>query len=328
MNDIYLHWEGKESYNLKSTIEYDESILRLDTSIAEDLKNIIYHGDAREFLFFNKDCLKNMFQLIYIDPPFFTGNVFKYKDKSTGNGSQIAYIDKWSLGINEYLNLLYQSLLLISNVLKENGLIFIHVDYRVNAYTRILLDEVMGKSNFRNEIIWSYQTGGRAKKYFSRKHDSIYMYSKTNTYKFYPDAVGRKRGIEKRNNMKRNIDDNGKCYFSINSGNKVYRYYEDDLVHPSDVWSDISHMQQKDPQRTGYETQKPEKLMERIIKASTKEHDLVGDFFCGAGTTLAVAQKLNRRWIGCDNSQVAVSVSKSRLSHYMNSEDITIIKGG
>ncbi|MEM8531354.1 MAG: site-specific DNA-methyltransferase, partial [Chloroflexota bacterium] len=172
-----------------------------------------------------------------------------------------------------------------------------------------------------NQIIWHYQSGGRQHDQFSRKHDIIYWYSKTARWVFNKDAVGELRGAGKRNHMKRQVDEDGRVYFTIKSAGKVYRYYEDERLTPPDVWTDISHLQQKDPQRTGYTTQKPAALLERIIRAASHEGDLVADFFCGSGTTLAVAEQLGRRWIGGDVGRHAIHAARKRLIQLQHSSE-------
>ena len=134
----------------------------------------------------------------------------------------------------------------------------------------------------------------------------------TKKYFFDTEGISEIRGSSKRNNLKKNIDEDGRIYFSINSNGKIYKYYEDSKIPPSDVWS-ISHLQQKDPERIGYPTQKPEALLERIIKASSNKGDVVLDPFLGGGTTIAVAEKLGRKWIGIDQSMIAVKVSEGRM---------------
>lgn len=243
--------------------------------------------------------------LIYIDPPYLTNLDFKTKE------GKFAYSDKFSL--DTYLTMLYERLILMKQLLSEKGSIYVHVDYRTSAYVRLMMDEIFGEENFRNEIIWCYRSGGIPKKDFARKHDTIFRYVKSSTYTFNSMNIGSPRGSLKKNNMKKEVDVDGRFFTSIKSNGKIYKYYEDDMIIPSDVWDDISHLQQKDPQRLGYPTQKPEALLERIIKASSNEGDLVADFFCGSGTTAAAAHKLNRNWIGVDMGDEAIKTTKERM---------------
>jgi len=185
-----------------------------------------------------------------------------------------------------------------------------------------MMDEIFGYENFLNEVIWHYKSGGRSREFYSNKHDVLLIYTKTKKYVFNADAIGVQRGEVTNHHMKRNVDADGRVYWTIRSGNKIYKYYEDDLLTPEDVWTDISHLQQKDPERLGYFTQKPEALLKRIILASSNPGDIVADFFCGSGTTLAVAEKLGRRWIGSDLSRYAIHVTRKRLLEIENSKDL------
>ena len=260
-------------------------------------------------------------KLIYIDPPFAVGADFGFTIEINGETAEkkqsiieeIAYRDTWGKGISSYLTMMYERLKLMHNLLADDGSIHVHVDYRVSAYLKLLLDDIFGVKNFRNEIIWHYQSGGRQEKLFSKKHDDIYFYTKSDKWIFDVDAVGILRGEKKRNNMKRGQDADGRKYWSIKSAGKIYKYYDDEKITPADVWTDISHIQQKDPQRVGYPTQKPETLLERIIKASSNEGDLVADFFCGSGTTAAVAEKLGRKWIATDLGRFAIHTTRKRM---------------
>lgn len=252
-------------------------------------------------------------QLIYIDPPFMTGQLFMYRQglEEKGIVEHIAYDDRW--GKDEYLAFMRQVFERAYELLAPQGSFYVHVDWRTSAYLRVILDEIFGDDNFLNEIIWHYQSGGRAKKHFSRKHDTILFYRKSSEHYFNIEAVGVERGDKKRNNMKREVDEEGRVFWSIKSGGKIYRYYEDSKVYPSDVWTDIPHLHQRNPERTGYDTQKPEALLERIILSSSRPGDLIVDFFAGSGTTLAVAKRLGRRWIGMDSSPHSMNVCRKRL---------------
>ena len=164
-----------------------------------------------------------------------------------------------------------------------------------------------------DEIVWGYKSGGRATRFYPRKHDTILFYRKSRRVYFNIAAVGQPRGPEPRNHMKQFVDQDGRVGFSIRSRGKLYTYYEDDLIYPSDVWTDIEHLQQKDKERLGYATQKPEALLERIILASSREGDLVCDLFSGSGTTAAVAAKTGRRFLAVDASPLALITLRKRL---------------
>ena len=214
-----------------------------------------------------------------------------------------------------YLSYMTTRLLPMRGILKPTGSIYLHCDPTASHYIKIMMDVIFGHKNFQNEIVWPYETGGRSKARFSRKHDVILFYSKGSKPYFNGETVGVLRGRDKRNNMKKGIDEDGRVFFSIKSAGKIYKYYEDEKMTPSDVWSDVKQMNQRDPERMGYATQKPTALLERIIKASTNEGDVVLDPFCGCATTLEAAEKLNRQWIGIDIAIHAIKrVAKVRLT--------------
>lgn len=262
-------------------------------------------------------------RLIYLDPPFGTGDSFEISRGPKGKRIKVpAYSDKMSEGA--YMEMMRNVLELCRELMTSDGTLYLHVDYRMAAYLRVLLDEIFGKKNFVNEIIWAYKSGGRATKHFSRKHDNILVYRKGRSGFFNIEAVGIPRGPERRNHMKRHVDDTGRIYYSIRSGGRLYKYYEDSLIYPSDVWTDIAHLQQRDPERTGYSTQKPEALLRRIILSSSEEGDIVADLFSGSGTTAAAAQKLGRRWIAVDPSPAALMTLRKRLLD--NNSDASLLK--
>jgi site-specific DNA-methyltransferase (adenine-specific) len=282
---------------------------------------VFLKADAQESLSLLSDKWKGKIQVIYLDPPFFTGKKFSFRQKIgneawQGNSKHVithqAYHDLWG-SKEEFLDMLRQVLTMSKKLLKPEGSLFLHLDYRFSAYARLLMDEIFGEENFLNEIIWAYQSGGRTKRYFSRKHDTILFYRKSDKHYFNIEAVGRPRGTTKRNNMKKQVGEDGRIFWSILSHGKEYRYYEDSKVFPSDVWDDISHLQQRDPERTGYDTQKPEALLERIIMSTSQPGDWVGDFFAGSGTTAASAQKNGRKWITMDTSDFSIHVCRKRL---------------
>lgn len=258
-------------------------------------------------------------RLIYLDPPFRTGDAFQMrarvgeKEWRTGCGTlvQPAYSD--DLPMDEYLSMMRDVLTGARSLLADDGSIYLHLDYRMHARIRILMDELFGEDRFVNEIIWSYQTGGRARKFFSRKHDVILYYRKGKKCCFDIDAVKIPRAESRHNHMKRMVDADGRPYRSIKSGGKIYTYYDDDPAYPSDVWADVSHLQQKDPQRTGYDTQKPLRLLDRIILSSSEPGDLVCDLFAGSGTALESAHNNGRSFLGADVSPYAFQLTRRRL---------------
>ena len=259
-------------------------------------------------------------QCVYLDPPFMTGEEFTLRMRigkagwETGRDPLIlpAYTDQFESKA-AYLALLRSALENARQLLSDNGSLFLHLDSRMAAHARILCDELFGESNFVNEIIWAYQSGGRSMKRFSRKHDVILFYRKSRRHYFDITAVPLPRSENRSNHMRRCVDENGRSYRTIQSGGKIYTYYDDEPVYPGDVWADVSHLQQKDPQRTGYDTQKPMALLSRIILSSTRPGDLVADLFGGSGTTAAAAAQHGRRYLTADTSPAALSVTRKRL---------------
>ena len=180
-------------------------------------------------------------------------------------------------------------------VLKSTGSIYLQMDTRINHWMRILMDDVFGYDNFRNEIIWSYDWGNRTEKW-NAKHDTILFYSKTNKYILTPEKV------------KRNIKDS-----TIKRMKYKGAMIKDNLTYPTCVW-DIPTINGMAKERVGYATQKPKALIERIIKASSNEGDTVADYYLGSGTTAVVCKELNRNFIGCDINPKAIEITKNRLS--------------
>ena len=259
-------------------------------------------------------------QCVYIDPPFMTGDSFARKRRFGQKGwrtgspapSYPAYEDRFA-SREAYLTFLRALVENARQLLTPTGVMYLHLDWRAAAYARVLCDEVFGEDRFLNEIIWAYESGGRARRHFSRKHDVILLYAKEKKYRFDLTRTPLERKQVRHNHMRRHIDENGRAYRSIRSGGKEYRYYEDAPVYPGDVWTDISHLQQRDPERTGYATQKPMKLLERLLRPVTEPGDVVCDLCCGSGTALAAAQALGCRVAGVDMSPEAVLIARSRL---------------
>ena len=257
--------------------------------------NSLILGDNLEVL---KSLPDNSVDLCYIDPPFFSNRNYAviWGDK----GEVRSFEDCWDGGVDTYINWMYKRVEQIHRILKPTGSFYLHCDWHADAYLRVyVLDKIFGRDNFLNEIIWSYSTGGASKKHLSRKHDNIFWYAKNiKKYQFYPERIPEER-TEK--SLKRAQNPTGARISSDNV-----------LKLPGDVWQ-IQALNPMEKERIGYPTQKPEALLERIIKASSNEGDVVLDCFMGGGTTIAVAQKLGRNWIGIDQSPAAFGVTRARL---------------
>jgi len=256
---------------------------------------------------------KESVDLIYIDPPFFT---HKQYEVVWGDEAEVrSYKDRWEGGIERFISWLKPRVKAMYEVLKPTGSFYLHCDWHANAHIRIMLDEIFGEENFRNEIVWYYTSGGgRPKKWFNRKHDTIFYYSKTDNYYYDGLSLGEKRTIDEGTfGGYFKTDKDGRRYQEVRANEKIYKYYVDDPKNPDDVWLVPNISQRDKTERVGYPTQKPEALLKRIIKASSNKGDIVADFFCGCGTTIAVAQQLGRRWIGIDISPTAIKVIQKRL---------------
>jgi len=246
--------------------------------------------------------------LIYIDPPFATGADFSIRmelgdTEWTKEPSAIedkAYRDTWGKGLDSYLQMMYERLILMRELLANHGSLYVHLAHHVGQYIKVILDDLFGIDCFQNEVIWYYKTGGATKERFARKHDNIFFYTKSpQGWVFNPQQeksyMMHKYGFKKSD-------------FKID-GDTGLQY---SMVYARDVF-EIPSVGSATEERLGFDTQKPEALLERIIRASSGQGDLVADFFCGSGTTGAVAEKLGRRWITADLSRYAIHVTRKRL---------------
>ena len=276
-------------------------------------------GDAQTGL----PSLRGKVDLIYIDPPFDSKADYRTKISLPGTDiqqkptviEQFAYADTWEEGSISYLKMIYPRLVLMKELLSECGSIYVHIDWHVGHYVKLLLDEIFGKDLFLNEIMWCYSIGGKGNRFFGRKHDVIFLYSKSSHYIF--NGKDQLVATERKENshMRLKVDEDGREYQekTDKKSGKVYRYYVDEGKIPNDYWTDIEQLNREDSERVGYATQKPERLLERIIAASSNKDSLVCDFFGGSGTTAAVAERLGRRWITCDIGKPASLVMRKRF---------------
>lgn len=258
--------------------------------------------------------LRGKVDLIYIDPPFDSKADYRTKVKLPGVDlqqkptvvEQFAYADTWEEGTISYLKMICKRLVLMKELLSSNGCIYVHIDWHVGPYVKTILDDIFGKENFVNEIVWSYSWGIRTDSRWNRKHDTIYMYSKSaENIKFNANEVLEERQVSE--STANRLKYKGAL---IKDGNKGRG--DSELALPSDVWY-IATINGMAKERLNYATQKTEALLERIIKASSNEGDLVCDFFGGSGTTAAVAERLGRRWITCDIGKPASLVMRKRF---------------
>jgi len=286
----------------------------------KDGRGAFYLGDAAGTLEALLPEYAGKIKAIYMDPPYLTGDKFYMRVRvgeecwRRGRGAMQVETFADPRDREAYLQYMRRVLALCRELLSEEGMIFVHVDYRLNAHLRLLLDEIFGEEQFLNELIWVYQTGGRSTRHFSRKHDVILFYAKTERYDFDLNAVKAPPRVPRDNHMRRHVDPDGRTYRSIKVGGKTYTYYDDDPVAPCDVWDDLSHLQQKDPERTGYDTQKPLTLLNRIVRCASRPGEWVLDPFAGSGTTLEAAKRAGRCFIGIDRQPLTLNIARRRLN--------------
>jgi DNA modification methylase len=234
--------------------------------------------------------------LIYLDPPFCTG---RPRRKGTAG-----FVDRWPGGLDDYLGFMQPRLRQCHRLLAAHGTLYLHVDWRVCHHLRLQLDEIFGRGNFLNEIVWHYRTGGLSRRWFARKHDTILAYARrlgAHRFNMIRGGSFRTEGLRR--------DEQGRLYKSTKRGRL---FFHADGPSLTDVW-DIPFLSTVSLERVAWPTQKPLLLLERIIRASSNPGDLAADFFCGSGTTLVAAKKLGRRWLGCDASRRAVRLARRRL---------------
>lgn len=298
--DISGLWKGKTArpeagQEWMNRLIYGDNLLAMQALIA---------GDEATGL----PSLRGKVDLIYIDPPFDSKADYRTKISLPGGDveqkpttiEQFGYADMWKDGTVSYLRYMYPRLVLMRELLSDKGSIYVHIDWHVGHYVKVLLDDILGKDNFQNEIVWCYKSGGAGNGGYAKKHDVILFYAKSSSLKFNATKEKSYMGI------------------GYSTGNKNVVLYDDGdgkgpytLVNVKDWWSDIGMIATSKGRL--YATQKPEALLERIIKASSNEGDLVCDFFGGSGTTAAVAERLKRRWITTDIGKPATLVMRKRF---------------
>jgi len=384
-----LPFQVVETVN-ESKADREKAQRDLLTHMARDhtWRNMLIWGDNKVVMSSLLPRFAGKINLIYIDPPFATGQDFSFRVrigdeefvKEPSVIEEKAYRDTWGRGLDSYLQMMYERLVLMRELLAEDGSIYVHVGPNVSHYIKAILDEVFGFNNYRNEIIWKRADAHNDPNRYGNIHDAILFYTKGDRWIWNPenlplpdstaktwyryeevvetDTVNRLGQLIKAGTIRRynkadlsapdhgrqtnkfiwkgcappagrmwaytketfeQLEREGRIVYS-ESGRPYEKRYLDESkgIPPQTVWTDISQLRgmqkrQKDSEWFDFDTQKPEALLRRIITASSREGDLVADFFCGSGTTLAVAEKLGRRWIGCDLSKWAIQVTRKRL---------------
>jgi adenine-specific DNA-methyltransferase len=316
---VPLPFQTVETVN-ESAQERQRSLDLFGSETESEWRNRLVWGDKKYVLPSLLPEFAGAVDLVYIDPPFFTGDDFSFTIAVEGEDftrepnliEQKAYRDTWGSGLDGYLNWLFTALIHLRELLKETGSIYVHLDWHVGHFAKIVLDEVFGSENFRNEIVWYYYNKfqGNVNR-FASDHDVIFWYSKTASYKFTPVKEKRPEGPVRQIRRAWNKETGRIVNVKGPDGKVVYQETDEKTV--DDVWR-LSMLQPADrTQNLGYPTQKPESILERILAASTDEGDLVLDCFVGSGTAAAVAERLRRRWIAADLGRFAIHTTRKRL---------------
>jgi DNA modification methylase len=309
---VRLEWEGKKTLPPPQPAPLTRvmEVFPRDRSPRPNsqVRNRLILGDNLAVMDALLEDLRGAFRVIYCDPPFATGKGFR---RRIGGGEDSRKPETWRTGegyddswdsIEEYLSMLYPRLVRMRDLLAADGTLYLHLDWRAVHFAKVLLDEIFGPENFVNEIIWVYHGPSPVRSYFNRKHDTILVYARGKRRAFYPDRI--------------RVPYNPSTHRTFASSPRAGFGKQPDLARgkiPEDWWY-FPVIARLHSERTGYPTQKPEALLERILLASSKRGDLVGDFFCGSGTTLRVADALSRRWIGCDILPQSIAVCQRRLA--------------
>jgi DNA modification methylase len=274
----------------------DPRISRVEFGRADPVADRIICGDSLDVA---REVPDGTLDLIYIDPPFGTGTV------RTGRGHR--YTDRAD-DPDAFVHWLSPYLEHSRRALAPTGSLFVHLDYRAVHYVKVALDRLFGRARFVNELVWCYAVGGKGRRGFGRKHDTILWYARGEDWAFYPDAVR----VPRRGGSHMRVVDGVQEKTDRKTG-RVYRYPVHAGKVPEDWWTDIETLNHSDRERTGWPSQKPERLLARIESAVTRPGDLVADWFAGSGTTAAVAQRLGRRFVVADREPDAVAVCAKRL---------------
>jgi adenine-specific DNA-methyltransferase len=342
VNQTGLYWPGKRTevdrvilpFQIVETVnesKADRDELALFRQMGESVpgwRNKLIWGDNKYIMASLLSKFAGKINLIYIDPPFATGADFTINIKLgdlvwTKEASVIeekVYRDTWGKGLDSYLQMMYDRLVLMRELLADTGSIYVHADYRVVHYLKLILDEIFGASSFLTEIIWQHQVLGAGGSNLSKAHETILRYSKTPTYVFNTDSEFVRIPFSEYISKSAKQDEEGRWYYerravrATDKNRNLRTYFDPDKGKVvSDVWSDIPSYQPPGKEKADYPTQKTEALLSRVIALSSNETDIVADFFCGSGTAGAVAEKLGRRWIMADLSKFAIHTTRKRL---------------
>lgn len=315
--------KASEDANWYNRLIYGDNLLTMQALLA---------GDSATGL----ESMRGKIDLIYIDPPFDSKADYRTKitlpsgdiEQKPTVIEQFAYADTWKDGTASYLRMIYPRLALMRELLSEKGSIYVHIDWHVGHYVKILLDDIFGKENFRNEIVWCYDKWVSPSNDFQKNHDTLLRYGKNKNPVFNVlREIDESRALTLDRGYTTNLLSNGERQLIVYNGNenkpnivelinskKFQRVlYREPEGNPLKDWWRMNIIHPKANERVDYATQKPEKLLERIIKASSNENSIVADFFGGSGTTAAVAEKLGRRWISSDIGKPSVMIQRKRL---------------
>lgn len=387
-DDCILIWRGKDESQAKQDLIEFYYPLRVIESIgaseySKGWRNRLILGENYHIMTSLLEEFSGKINVIYIDPPFASGSIFKKnvqleennKEMHTDslNVDEVAFKDTWGRdGLSSYLQMMYERLILMKDLLAKNGSIFVHLDWHAYHYVKVMLDEIFGYKNFRTDIIWQRTPGHHLSSTMDVMTDVILWYSKTSDYVYNQQyqlltqkeerekfpfveeetgrrfthekleqssnaySIGEKRIINGRvmttkvgwrwtqKTFDIRLEENPNLIFWTGKGRPRYKRYADEYLGRKigNLWLDVPSLASNEKERLNYPTQKPEMLLERIIKMSSNEGDLIADFFCGSGTTLAAAEKLNRRWLGVDSSKYAINLVKKRLVALKDSKDL------
>lgn len=341
-----LSWRGKRPFS--STQFYPAQLKEVHGPEVDGWRNKIFWGDNLQVMSHLLKEFRGQVDLIYIDPPFDSKADYKMTVTARGKSAtndwmsfeEKQYTDIWSN--DEYLQFMYDRIVLAREILKEDGAFLIHCDWHKSHHLRCILDEIFGGQNFRNEIIWAYP--GREmhiENKYNSKHDTVLFYAKTSETKIFMKQIATAYDkAERLKTLRRKVhqDEDGREWVwetrGQSAGQAPYKRYVDEIIEDGkaindywndldfegvdDCWDDVQFLRGNAPERVGYPTQKPESLLERVIGGHTRPGGLVFDFFMGSGTTQAVAMKLGRRFLGADINLGAVHATTKRLVRAAN----------